>query len=140
MERTLSIVKPDGVKKGLIGEVIRRFEAGGLKVIALKMIKMTKEQAEGFYQVHKDKPFFNSLTSFMSSGPVVVMVIEGEEAIKRNRELIGATDPREAGEGTIRKDFASDVEKNIVHGSDSPETARWEIDYFFPEEELFEYD
>ncbi len=140
MERTLSIVKPDGVKKGLIGEIIRRFEAGGLKVVALKMIKMTKEQAEGFYQVHKNKPFFNSLTSFMSSGPVVVMVIEGEEAIKRNRELMGATDPREAGEGTIRKDFASDVEKNIVHGSDSPETARWEIDYFFPEEELFEYE
>lgn len=140
MERTLSIVKPDGVKKGLIGEIIRRFEAGELKVVALKMIKMTKEQAEGFYQVHKDKPFFNGLTSFMSSGPVVVMVIEGKEAIKRNRELMGATDPREAGEGTIRKDFASDVEKNIVHGSDSPETARWEIDYFFPEEEILEYD
>lgn len=140
MERTLSIIKPDGIKKGLIGEIIRRFEASRLKVVALKMIKMTKEQAEGFYQVHKDKPFFNSLTSFMSSGPVVVMVIEGKEAIKRNRELMGATDPREAGKGTIRRDFASDVEKNIVHGSDSPETARWEIDYFFPEEEIFEYE
>ncbi len=140
MERTLSIVKPDGVKKGLIGEIIRRFEADGLKVVALKMIKMTKEQAEGFYQVHKDKPFFNGLTSFMSSGPVVVMVIEGKEAIKGSRGLMGATDPREAGEGTIRKDFASDVEKNIVHGSDSPETARWEIDYFFPGEEILDYD
>ncbi len=140
MERTLSIVKPDGVKKGLIGEIIRRFEAGGLKVVALRMIKMTKEQAEGFYQVHKDKPFFNGLTSFMSSGPVVVMVIEGKEAIKGSRGLMGATDPREAAKGTIRKDFASDVEKNIVHGSDSPETARWEIDYFFPGEEILDYD
>jgi nucleoside-diphosphate kinase len=137
MERTLSIIKPDGIKKGLIGEIIRRFEVNRLKVVALKMIKMTKEQAESFYQVHKDKRFFESLTSFMSSGPVVVMVIEGKEAVKRNRELMGATDPREAGKGTIRKDFASDVEKNIVHGSDSPETAQWEIDYFFPAEEIF---
>ncbi len=140
MERTLSIIKPDGVSKGLIGEIIRRFEANRLKVVALKMIKMTKEQAEGFYQVHKDKSFFNSLTSFMSSGPAVVMVIEGEEAVKKNRELMGATDPREAGKGTIRKDFASDVEKNIVHGSDSPETAQWEINYFFPEKEILEYE
>jgi nucleoside-diphosphate kinase len=140
MERTLSIIKPDGIKKGLIGEIIRRFEVNRLKVVALKMIKMTKEQAESFYQVHKDKRFFNSLTSFMSSGPVVVMVIEGIEAVKRNRELMGATDPREAGKGTIRKDFASDVEKNIVHGSDSPETAQWEINYFFPEKEIFEYE
>ncbi|UCD83906.1 MAG: nucleoside-diphosphate kinase [Deltaproteobacteria bacterium] len=140
MERTLSIIKPDGVSKGLIGEIIRRFEAGGLKVVALKMIRMTKEQAEGFYQVHKNKPFFDSLTSFMSSGPAVVMVIEGKEVIKKNRELMGATNPREAAEGTIRKEFASDVERNIVHGSDSPETARWEIDYFFPEGEIVEYE
>ncbi len=131
MERTLSIVKPDGVEKGLIGEVISRFEKEGLKIRALKMVWLTKEEAEGFYAVHRDKPFFSSLTDFMSSGPIVPMVIEGEDAIKKVRELMGATDPSNAEEGTIRRDFASSVERNIVHGSDAPETAAFEVSYFF---------
>jgi len=136
MERTLSIIKPDGVERGLIGEVIGRFERRGLKVVAMKMLRLTKEQAEGFYQVHRQRPFFDSLTDFMSSGPVVVMVLEGEEAIKANRELMGATDYREAAEGTIRWDYATDIEKNIVHGSDSTETAAFEIGYFFSDLEI----
>ncbi|MBW2070109.1 MAG: nucleoside-diphosphate kinase [Deltaproteobacteria bacterium] len=136
MERTLSIIKPDGVERGLIGEVIGRFERRGLKVVAMKMLRLTKEQAEGFYQVHRQRPFFDSLTDFMSSGPVVVMVLEGEEAIKANRELMGATDYREAAEGTIRRDYATDIEKNIVHGSDSTETAAFEIGYFFSDLEI----
>lgn len=131
LERTLSIVKPDGVSKNLIGEVIGRFEKIGLRVVGLKMIKLSKAGAEGFYAVHKERPFFPSLTEFMSSGPCVVMVLEGENAISRVRETMGATDPAKAAEGTIRKAFASNIEKNIVHGSDSPESASFEIKYFF---------
>jgi len=131
MERTLSIIKPDGVSRGVIGEVIRRFEANKIKIVAMKMIYMTKAQAQGFYAVHKERPFFGSVTDFMSSGPSVVMVLEGENVIAKNRELMGATDFRKAAEGTIRRDFATDIEKNVVHGSDSPETAAFEIGYFF---------
>jgi nucleoside-diphosphate kinase len=139
MERTLSIVKPDGVQKHLIGEVIKRFEDHGLRVIGLKMISMSKKEAEGFYAVHRGKPFFESLTTFMSSGPSVVMVLEGEEAILKTRELMGATDPKQAKEGTLRRQFATDIEKNMVHGSDAPETAAFEIKYFFNSLEVFEY-
>jgi len=137
MEYTLSIVKPDGVQKNLIGEVIRRFEKAGLRIVGLKMLRLTKDMAKGFYIVHKDKPFYESLTDFMSSGPVVVMVVEGENAISKVREIMGATNPENAAPGTIRHDFASDVEHNIVHGSDSPESARFEIGYFFSEVEIF---
>ena len=139
MERTLSIVKPDAVQKHLIGEVIKRFENHGLKVIALKMISMEKKEAEGFYAVHLGKPFFESVTTFMSSGPSVVMVLEGEGAIKKTRDLMGATDPKQAQEGTLRRQFATNVEKNVVHGSDAPETAAFEINYFFNSLEMFEY-
>ena len=131
MERTLSIIKPDGVRQGAIGEVIRRFEGSGLRIVAMKMVHMSKPQAEGFYAVHRERPFFGSLTEFMSSGPSVVMALEGEGAIKKNRELMGATDPKDAAPGTIRKDLASSKEQNVVHGSDSPETAAFEIAYFF---------
>ena len=131
MERTLSIIKPDGVARGIIGEVIKRLEDNKIKIIAMKMLRMTKAQAEGFYAVHKERPFFESLTDFMTSGPVVAMVLEGENVIDKYRELMGATDYKEAAEGTIRKDFATDIEKNVVHGSDSPETADFEIGYFF---------
>ena len=131
MERTLSIIKPDGVARSLIGEVIKRFEGNNLKIVAMKMIYMTKAQAQGFYAVHTERPFFGSLTNFMSSGPVVVMVLEGENVIEKYRELMGATDYKEAAEGTIRRDFATDIEKNVVHGSDSPESADFEIGYFF---------
>ncbi len=131
MERTLSIIKPDGVARGIAGEVIKRLEQNNLKITAMKMLRMTKPQAEGFYAVHRERPFFESLTDFMISGPVIVMILEGENAIKRYRELMGATDYREAAQGTIRKDFATDIEKNIVHGSDGPETAAFEIGYFF---------
>ncbi len=131
IERTLSIIKPDGVKKNLIGEIIKRFESNGLRVAAMKKIWLTKEQAKGFYAVHKDRPFYDSLTDFMSEGPIVVMVLEGEDAIKKNREIMGATNPANAEPGTIRKDFAEGVERNIVHGSDAPETAAFEIAYFF---------
>jgi len=127
----LSIVKPDGVAKNLIGEVIGRFEREGLRVLALKMVHMTKEQAQGFYAVHREKPFFDSLTDFMSSGPAVVMVLEGEDAVSRTRRIMGATNPKDADPGTIRKEFADNVERNIVHGSDSPQTAETEIKYFF---------
>ena len=136
MERTLSIVKPDGVARGLIGEVVKRFETAGIKIVAMKMIHMSKRQAQGFYAVHKERPFFNSLTDFMSSGPCVVMVLEGENVIGKNRELMGATNYKDAAEGTIRRDFASDIEKNIVHGSDAPETAAFEIGYFFNDLEI----
>ena len=136
MERTLSIVKPDGVEKGVIGEVIKRFESNGLRVVAMKMVCMSKDQAKGFYYVHRERPFYESLTDFMSSGPAVVMVLEGDNAISKNRELMGATDYREAAEGTIRKDFATDIERNIVHGSDGPDTAAFEISYFFNELEI----
>jgi nucleoside-diphosphate kinase len=131
MERTLSIIKPDGVAKGLIGEVLKRFESNGIKIAAMKMIHMNKKQAEGFYEVHQGKPFFNSLTDFMSSGPCVVLILEGEGVIAKNRKLMGATDYTKADPGTIRADFADSIEKNIVHGSDAPETARYEIGYFF---------
>jgi len=139
MERTLSIVKPDGVQKHLIGEVIKRFEGAGLKVVALKMIWMDKKEAEGFYAVHQGKAFYESLTTFMSSGPAVVMVLEGEGAISKTRELMGATDPKQAKEGTLRRQFATNIERNVVHGSDAPETAAFEIKYFFNSLEMFEY-
>lgn len=136
MERTLSIIKPDGVGRGLIGEVIQRLEKSGMKIIAAKMIHMTHQEAEGFYAVHKERPFFSSLTAFMSSGPCVVMVLEGENAISRYRDLMGATNYKEAAKGTIRREFATDIEKNVVHGSDAPETAAFEIGYFFSQLEI----
>jgi nucleoside-diphosphate kinase len=135
-ERTLSIIKPDAVAKGVIGRIIADFEANGLKIAAVKMIRMSKRIAQGFYAVHSERPFFDSLIDFMSSGPAVVMVLAGENAISKNRELMGATNPAEAAEGTLRKRFATDIEKNAVHGSDAPETARTEIAYFFPELEI----
>ncbi len=135
-ERTLSIIKPDGVSRNLIGEVIQRLEKAGLKIVAMKMIKMTKEQAKGFYKIHEGKPFYESVTDFMSSGSCVVMVLEGKDAIKRYRKLMGATNYKEAEEGTIRRAFATDIEKNVVHGSDSEETANFEIYYFFNEIEM----
>ena len=131
MERTLSIIKPDGVRRGLIGEVIKMLEENNLDIIAMKMIHMTKLQAEGFYAVHRERPFFQSLTDFMSSGPAIMMVLEGDNVIARYRELMGATNHKEAAEGTIRKAFATDIEQNVVHGSDAPETAAFEISYFF---------
>ncbi|MFN3395405.1 MAG: nucleoside-diphosphate kinase [Thermodesulfovibrionales bacterium] len=131
MERTLSIIKPDGVKKNLIGEVIGRFEKEGLRIAALKKLILSKEEAKAFYIVHKERPFYESLTDFMSEGPIVVMVIEGEKAISKVREIMGATNPKEALPGTIRADFATDIERNIVHGSDSPESAAYEIPFFF---------
>jgi nucleoside-diphosphate kinase len=131
MEKTLAIVKPDGVGRGVIGEVIKRIEANGLKIAAMKLIKMTKAQAQGFYAVHKERPFFDSLTDFMTSGPVVVMILTGENAIAKWREMMGATNFKEAAEGTIRREFATDIEKNVVHGSDAPETAAFETSYFF---------
>lgn len=131
IQRTLSIVKPDGVARNVIGEVVRRFEAVGLLPIAMKKIHMSKAQAEGFYAVHRERPFFGSLTEFMSSGPCVVMVLEGEDAIAANRRIMGATDPKKADPGTIRADLAEGIERNTVHGSDAPETAAVEISYFF---------
>jgi nucleoside-diphosphate kinase len=135
-EKTLSIIKPDGVDKNLIGEVIKRLEEAELKVVAMKMIKMNQEQAKGFYKVHEGKPFYESVTGFMSSGPCVVMVLEGENAIEKYRKIMGATNYKEASAGTIRRDFAQDIEKNVVHGSDSEETANFEINYFFNELEI----
>jgi nucleoside-diphosphate kinase len=131
MERTLSIIKPDGVRRELIGKIIKRIEKCGLKIIAAKMIHMTRQEAEGFYTVHKEKPFFNSLITFMSSGPCLPMVLEGDNAISRYRDLMGATNYKEAAKGTIRRKFATDIEKNVVHGSDAQETAAFEISYFF---------
>ncbi len=139
IERTLSIIKPDGVEKAIIGKVIGRFEANGLKPVAMKMKLLSRIEAEGFYAVHKARPFFRSLVEFMTSGPVVLMVLEGENAVAKNREIMGATDPKKAAEGTIRKDFATDIEKNTVHGSDSPENAKIEVGYFFPEIEIHPY-
>jgi nucleoside-diphosphate kinase len=136
VERTLSIIKPDGVEKNVIGEVIKRFETNGIKIAAMKMIHLSKSQAQGFYAVHKERPFFDSLTDFMTSGPIVVMVLEGKDVIAKNRKLMGATNFKEAEEGTIRKDYATDIEKNVVHGSDAPETAAFEIGYFFNDLEL----
>jgi nucleoside-diphosphate kinase len=131
MERTLSIVKPDGVKRNIIGEVINRFEKSGLRIAALKKIILSKDEAKGFYIVHKERPFYESLTDFMSEGPIVVMVVEGGNAISKVRDIMGATNPANAAPGTIRRDFAENIERNVVHGSDSPESAAFEIPYFF---------
>lgn len=136
LERTLSIVKPDGVRANLIGEVYRRFEKSGLSIIAARMLHLSKREAEGFYAVHRERPFFKDLVRYMSSGPVIVQVLEGEGAIAKNRDLMGATDPKKAAAGTIRADFASSIEQNVVHGSDAPETAAREIDYFFSTTQL----
>lgn len=136
MERTLSIIKPDGVGKGLIGEVVTRFEKAGIRIAAMKMLWLSRDRARQFYAVHKERPFYEGLTEFMSSGPIVAMVLEGEDVIRRNRELMGATNPKDAAPGTIRRDFASDVERNIVHGSDAPETAAVEVKFFFSELEI----
>lgn len=133
LERTFSIIKPDAVAKNVIGKIYSRFEENGLKIIASKMLHLTREQAEGFYAVHKERPFFKDLCDFMTSGPVMVQVLEGESAITKNREIMGATNPQEAAPGTIRADFAQTVDENAVHGSDAPETAAEEIKYFFPE-------
>lgn len=133
VERTFSIIKPDAVAKNVIGEIYSRFEKAGLRIIASKMIHMSREQAEGFYAVHKERPFFNDLVEFMISGPVMVQVLEGESAISKNRELMGATNPAEADAGTIRADFAKTVDENAVHGSDGPDTAKAEIEYIFSE-------
>lgn len=135
-ERTFSIIKPDGVEKNLIGEVYRRFEQSGLSIVAAKMLHLSKEQAEGFYAVHQERPFFADLVSYMTSGPVIVQVLEGENAIAKNREIMGATNPADADPGTIRADHASSIEENIVHGSDGPDTAAVEIEYFFDEGEI----
>lgn len=131
IEQTLSLIKPDGVSRGLIGEVIGRFEKAGLKIRALKMVHLNLAQARSFYAVHKERPFYDSLTTFMSSGPIVAMILEGDNAIQQNRDLMGATDFRQAAPGTIRADFANEIEANIVHGSDSPDTAKTEIGFFF---------
>lgn len=136
LERTLSIIKPDGVEKNLIGEVYRRFESAGLQIIAAKMIHLSQRQAEGFYAVHKERPFYNDLVSYMMSGPVIVQVLEGEDAIAKHREIMGATNPKDADPGTIRADFAASIEENVVHGSDGPDTARNEIAFFFAEAEV----
>lgn len=136
VERTLSIVKPDAVAKGATGEILRRIQEAGLEIIALKMVQLTEPLARGFYAVHKERPFYGDLVAFMTSGPVVVSVLEGDDAIARYRALMGATNPAEAAEGTIRKAFATDIEKNAVHGSDAPETARVEISYFFNASEI----
>jgi nucleoside-diphosphate kinase len=131
LERTLSIVKPDGVKANLIGEVYRRFEKAGLSIIAARMLHLSQREAEGFYAVHRERPFFKDLVRYMSSGPVIVQVLEGEGAIQRNRDLMGATDPKKAAPGTIRADLAASIEQNVVHGSDAAQTAAHEIGYFF---------
>jgi len=133
VERTLSIIKPDAVAKNVIGEIYARFEKAGLKVVAAKMAHLSRQDAEGFYAVHKGRPFFNDLVEFMSSGPVMIQVLEGENAILKNRDLMGATDPKKAAKGTIRADFAQSIDANAVHGSDAPETAKVEIAYFFPQ-------
>ena len=135
-ERTLSIIKPDGVAKGAIGDILGRFEAAGLRLVAIKMVHLSKKEAEGFYAIHKERPFFHELTTFMSRSPVVISVLEGENAIEINRAIMGATNPAEADTGTIRKDYALSIGENTVHGSDAPETAKTEIAYFFSETEL----
>jgi nucleoside-diphosphate kinase len=136
IERTFSIIKPDAVAKNVIGEIVSRFEKNGLRIIASRMLHLTREQAEGFYAVHRERPFFNDLVAFMTSGPVVVQVLEGDNAISKNRELMGATNPQDAAPGTIRADFAKTVDENAVHGSDAPETAAQEIEFFFGEDGL----
>jgi nucleoside-diphosphate kinase len=136
IERTFSIVKPDGVEKNLIGEVYRRFEEAGLSIIASRMLHLTREQAEGFYAVHSERPFYNDLVNYMTSGPVIVQALEGENAIAKNREVMGATNPADADPGTIRADFAASIEENVVHGSDGPDTAREEIAFFFADDQV----
>ncbi len=136
IERTFSIVKPDGVEKNLIGEVYRRFEAAGLQIVAARMLHLSREQAEGFYGVHRERPFYKDLVAYMMSGPVVVQVLEGENAIAKNREIMGATNPADADPGTIRADFASSIEENVVHGSDGSDTAREEIAFFFTDDQI----
>jgi len=136
IERTFSIIKPDAVAKNVIGEIYSRFEKAGLKIIAAKMLHLSKDQAEGFYAVHKERPFFNDLVEFMTSGPVMVQVLEGENAISLNRAIMGATNPKDAEPGTIRADFADTIDENAVHGSDGPDTAEAEITFFFPEQEI----
>jgi nucleoside-diphosphate kinase len=137
VERTLSIIKPDAVAKNVIGQILSRFEQAGLKIVAARMMFLSRAQAEGFYAVHKERPFFKDLVEFMTSGPVIVQVLEGENAIQKNRDLMGATDPKKAAKGTIRADFAQSIDANAVHGSDSPQTALTEIAYFFPALEIF---
>lgn len=137
LERTLSIIKPDAVKKNVIGRILARFEDAGLRVIAARMMHLSRAEAEGFYAVHRARPFFRDLVDFMISGPVMVQVLEGDDAIARNRDLMGATDPKKAARGTIRADFAASIDANAVHGSDAPDTARAEIAYFFPACEVF---
>ncbi|MEK6546281.1 MAG: nucleoside-diphosphate kinase [Nitrospinota bacterium] len=137
MERTLAIIKPDAVERGVTGKILAKIEGDGLKIVAIKMLHMSKGEAEGFYMVHAKKPFFESLTIYMSSLPVIVAVLEGEKAIKKWRDLMGATNPKDASAGTIRKEFAIDIERNSVHGSDSPESASYEIPYFFSNIEIF---
>jgi len=137
LERTLSIVKPDGVARNLIGDVYRRFEHAGLKIIAARMLELSQREAEGFYAVHRERPFFRDLVRYMCSGPVIVQVLEGENAIAKNREIMGATDPKKAAPGTIRADLATSIEQNVVHGSDAPETAAREIAYFFAASQVF---
>jgi len=137
LERTLSIVKPDAVKKNAIGKILARFEAAGLRIVAARMMHLSREQAEGFYAVHRQRPFFRDLVQFMTSGPVLIQVLEGENAIAKNRELMGATDPKKAERGTIRADFADSIDANAVHGSDGAESARMEVAYFFPACEVF---
>ena len=137
VERTFSIIKPDAVAKNAIGQILARFEAAGLKIIAARMMHLSRAQAEGFYAVHRERPFFKDLVDFMISGPVLVQVLQGDNAILKNRELMGATDPKKAAKGTIRADFAASIDANAVHGSDAPETARTEIAFFFPEYEVF---
>jgi nucleoside-diphosphate kinase len=136
-ERTLSIIKPDAVRKNAIGQIIARFEKAGLRVVAARMMHLSRNEAEGFYAVHRERPFFKDLVDFMISGPVLVQVLEGKDAIAKNRELMGATDPKKAAKGTIRADFAESIDANAVHGSDGPETARTEIAYFFPACEVY---
>ena len=136
LERTFSIIKPDATRRNITGQVAARLEEGGLRIVAQKRINMSREQAEGFYGIHKERPFFNDLVAFMTSGPVVVQVLEGENAVARNREIMGATNPADAAEGTIRKDFAESIEANSVHGSDSLENAKIEIDFFFSADEI----
>ena len=137
LERTLSIIKPDAVKKQAIGKILARFESAGLRIVAARMMHLSREQAEGFYAVHRQRPFFRDLVQFMTSGPVLIQVLEGENAIAKNRELMGATDPKKAERGTIRADFADSIDANAVHGSDSPDSARMEVAYFFPACEVF---
>ena len=139
VERTLSIIKPDAISRGLIGEILKRFESAGLKIAAGKLLRLTRERAQSLYAVHKERPFYASLCAYMSSGPIFVSVLEGQGAIKRNREIMGATDPAKAAPGTIRRDCGKDVEQNAVHGSDGPETAATEIAFFFRPDEIFRY-